>query len=68
MLYEIDQPAVIDFKTTVLADLGATPALQRRTVAIDLRQDWPAALIAAGFEHDGHEPQYTTSASSISKP
>ena len=50
VLYEIDQPAVIDFTTTVLADLGATPALQRRTIGIDLRQDWPAALIAAGFD------------------
>ena len=40
----------IRFTTTVLADLGATPALHRRTIGIDLRQDWPAALIAAGFD------------------
>jgi methyltransferase (TIGR00027 family) len=49
VLYEIDQPAVIDFKTAVLADLGAQPRAQRRTVGIDLRQDWPAALTGAGF-------------------
>ena len=50
VLYEIDQPAVIDFKTAVLADLGAQPRAQRRTVGIDLRQDWPAALTEADFD------------------
>src|ERR1700760_2861025 len=37
VLYEIDQPQVIEFKTRTLADLGAAPAVDRRTVAIDLR-------------------------------
>lgn len=50
VVYEIDQPAVIDFKTTTLADLGATPTAERRTVAVDLRHDWPSALIGAGFD------------------
>ena len=50
VLYEIDQPEVIEFKTTTLAGLGADPAVQLRTVGIDLRQDWPAALAAAGFD------------------
>ena len=50
MVYEIDQPEVIEFKTRVLADLGAAPAAERRTVAIDLRDDWPAALVEAGFD------------------
>ena len=50
VLYEIDQPAVIDFKTAALAGLGAQPTVQRRTVGIDLRQDWPAALRSAGFD------------------
>lgn len=50
VLYEVDQPAVVDFKTRTLADLGATPAATRRTVGVDLRQDWPAALRAAGFD------------------
>ena len=39
-VYEIDQPAVIEFKTTTLADLGASPTADRRSVAIDLRHDW----------------------------
>lgn len=38
-VYEIDQPAVIDFKTDTLARLGAEPAATRRTVGIDLRDD-----------------------------
>src|SRR6516165_9028836 len=50
-VYEIDQPDVIDFKTAALARLGATPNAERRTVAIDLRQDWPTALRRTGFDH-----------------
>jgi methyltransferase (TIGR00027 family) len=49
-VYEIDQPAVIEFKTRTLADLGAEPTADRRTVPIDLRADWPAALRAAGLD------------------
>src|ERR1700737_1390824 len=41
VVYEIDQPEVIAFKTTTLAGFGAEPTADRRTVAIDLRQDWP---------------------------
>ncbi len=51
VVYEIDQPAVIAFKTQTMADLGAEPTATRRTVAIDLREDWPAALQAAGFDN-----------------
>ncbi len=50
VVYEIDQPDVIEFKSRTLADLGADPAADRRTVAIDLRFDWPNALIEAGFD------------------
>jgi methyltransferase (TIGR00027 family) len=49
-VFELDQPEVIEFKTTTLAGLGAAPTTERRTVAIDLRDDWPAALKAAGFD------------------
>ena len=49
-VYEIDQPAVIEFKTTTLADLGAGPTADRRSVAIDLRHDWPTALRGAGLD------------------
>ena len=50
VVYEIDQPQVIEFKTITLAGIGAEPAANRRTVAIDLRADWPAALEAAGLD------------------
>jgi methyltransferase (TIGR00027 family) len=49
-VFEIDQPEVIEFKTRTLAGLGAEPSAQRRTVAIDLRDDWPSALVEAGFD------------------
>ena len=51
-MYEVDQPQVIEFKTATLAELGAEPTADRRTVAIDLRYDWPAALKEAGFDAD----------------
>jgi methyltransferase (TIGR00027 family) len=49
-VYEIDQPEVIEFKTRTLADLGAEPTARRRIVAMDLRYDWPSALIEEGFD------------------
>lgn len=49
-VYEIDQPEVIAFKTATLAEVGAAPTAELRTVGIDLREDWPAALQEAGFD------------------
>lgn len=50
VVYEVDMPEVIEFKTLTLGDLGAEPTAERRTVAVDLRDDWAAALRAAGFD------------------
>src|SRR5947209_13829511 len=50
VVYEIDQPQVIAFKTNTLGDLGAAPTAERRAIAIDLRDDWPAALRQGGFD------------------
>jgi methyltransferase (TIGR00027 family) len=50
VVFEVDQPQVIEFKTRTLTDLGADLAVDRRTVAIDLRDDWPAALRQQGFD------------------
>lgn len=50
VVYELDQPQVIEFKTRTLAELGAEPTADRRAVAADLRADWPAALGAVGFD------------------
>jgi methyltransferase (TIGR00027 family) len=49
-VYEIDQPEVIEFKSRTMAELGASPTAYRRTVGVDLRDDWPAALKQAGFD------------------
>jgi methyltransferase (TIGR00027 family) len=49
-VFEIDQARVIEFKTTTLADLGASPTADRRAVPVDLRHDWPTALRAAGLD------------------
>ncbi|MBP1819617.1 class I SAM-dependent methyltransferase [Mycobacterium sp. OAE908] len=50
VVFEVDQPQVIEFKTRVLEGLGAQPAATRRTVSVDLRDDWPAALRDSGFD------------------
>jgi methyltransferase (TIGR00027 family) len=50
MLYEIDQPKVLAYKSETLAEHGARPSATRREVPIDLRQDWAAALRAEGFD------------------
>ena len=49
-VFEIDQPKVLSYKTSTLDAHGAAPKARRVAVAVDLRDDWPAALIAAGFD------------------
>src|ERR1700748_1505226 len=49
-VYEVDQPAILEFKTGVLRDLGAELTANRRAVGVDLRHDWPAALSRVGFD------------------
>lgn len=50
IVFEIDQPKVLEFKRETLAKHEAAPAVDRREVAADLRHDWPAALAEAGFD------------------
>ena len=50
VVFEIDQPKVLEYKSQTLATHGATATATLREVAIDLRQDWPTALRAAGFD------------------
>ncbi|EUA43321.1 putative S-adenosyl-L-methionine-dependent methyltransferase [Mycobacterium xenopi 3993] len=40
VVYEIDQPKVLAYKSATLAAHGVTPSADRREVPIDLRQDW----------------------------
>ena len=53
-VYELDQPRVLDFKNLdfkndVLQSRNAQPRCRRVTVGVDLRENWSAALVAAGF-------------------
>lgn len=50
VVYELDQPKVLEFKTETLRNHGAQPAAALVNVPIDLRQDWPKALQEAGFD------------------
>ena len=49
-VFEIDQPKVLEYKTSTLDAHGALPRARRVPVAVDLRDDWPAALTGAGFD------------------
>ena len=50
VIYELDQPQVLEFKREALAARGDAPAVERREVAVDLRDDWPQALRNSGFD------------------
>lgn len=50
--FEIDQPAVLDFKNTVLQGAGAQALGEHTTLGVDLRHDWGTALLEAGFVKD----------------
>jgi methyltransferase (TIGR00027 family) len=49
-VYEIDQPQVVEYKTATLNSACVVPKATRHPVPVDLRDDWPAALTAAGFD------------------
>lgn len=49
-VYELDQPKVLEFKSSTLRQHGAEPTARLVHVAVDLRQDWPKALQQAGFD------------------
>ncbi|WNG93359.1 SAM-dependent methyltransferase [Mycobacterium sp. ITM-2016-00318] len=51
-VYEIDQPKVLAFKTETLRSRNVKPAARYVPVPVDLRQDWPKALLEAGFDPD----------------
>ncbi|MGW4808050.1 SAM-dependent methyltransferase [Kitasatospora sp. NPDC004272] len=49
-VWELDRPGVLRFKQQVLDGLGAAPRAHRRTVPVDLREDWTGALTSAGLD------------------
>jgi methyltransferase (TIGR00027 family) len=50
VVFELDQPRVLEFKREVLAAHGDAPTAERREVPVDLRNDWPQALRDSGFD------------------
>ncbi|MEY9846456.1 methyltransferase (TIGR00027 family) [Streptacidiphilus sp. BW17] len=54
-LFEVDTAEPLDFKASVLRQERAVPRCTRITVPVDLREDWPGALAAAG-----HDPALPT--------
>lgn len=50
VIYELDQPQVLEFKRETLAARGDAATAERREVAVDLRNDWPKALRNSGFD------------------
>lgn len=49
-VYELDQPQVLEFKSSTLRENGAVPTCNLVHVPVDLRHDWPGALQRAGFD------------------
>jgi methyltransferase (TIGR00027 family) len=49
VVYEIDQPKVLEFKTSTLDSHAVNPIASHISVGIDLRLDWPTALAQAGL-------------------
>jgi methyltransferase (TIGR00027 family) len=49
-LWELDLPAVLEFKERVAWSEGWSPTCWRRTLAVDLSGDWGGALTAAGLD------------------
>jgi methyltransferase (TIGR00027 family) len=50
VVYEIDQPKVLEYKAATLARHGVKPVADRREVPADLRFDWPKTLRDKGFD------------------
>ncbi|MCA1219804.1 class I SAM-dependent methyltransferase [Streptomyces sp. 8L] len=54
-LFEVDTAEPLEFKASVLRQERAAARCERITVPVDLREDWPGALAAAG-----HDPTVPT--------
>ena len=50
VLYEIDQPKVLQFMAETLAGHGVSPTVTLREIGVDLREDWVSALRDARFD------------------
>ncbi len=49
-VFEVERAEVLAYKESVLKSLNAAPLAKRTLVAIDLSEDFPAAMVNAGFQ------------------
>jgi methyltransferase (TIGR00027 family) len=49
-LFELDQPAVLQYKAEVLQTAGALPTCERKAIPADLTAAWGQQLTAQGFD------------------
>lgn len=49
-IFELDQPQVLAFKGYVMSQRSVRSTAERHEIAVDLREDWPKALKASGFD------------------
>jgi methyltransferase (TIGR00027 family) len=49
-LFELDQPAVLEYKEQILRSAGAQPTCTRQMVQVDLTASWKEVLVQAGFD------------------
>lgn len=52
VVFEVDYPELLDFKTKVLSDAAAAPQAERRQVGTFLSGAWQSDLTAVGFDPD----------------
>jgi methyltransferase (TIGR00027 family) len=50
VVFDIDQPKVLDFKGAVLRSHNVEPTCRYIPLGVDLRQDWPKVLCEVGFD------------------
>ncbi|MFF8595904.1 class I SAM-dependent methyltransferase [Streptomyces sp. NPDC015220] len=51
-VYELDRPALLETKAAMLADEPEPAGRERRTVAVDLTEDWTGPLKEAGWQSE----------------
>lgn len=51
-LFELDQPAILDYKARILANAQAQPTCRRTAIGVDLASPWKAKLLEVGFDDE----------------
>lgn len=49
-LFELDQPAILDYKEQILREFGARPACVGQGIGVDLTAQWADELLSKGFD------------------